>query len=74
MNKSIERYSKLENALYSYKLEQARNAAESYAAACSRCGADWNRMTIVQFCANTFPDMKISDALEIAGSIRGRYI
>lgn len=73
-NKSIESFVDRSERLYMYKLEQALHAAEKYADACQRCGAVWDRMTIVQFCANSFPDMKVADALDIAASVRGRYI
>ena len=69
-----EQFKKKQAELYDYKKQQAIDAADAYAAACQRCGARWDRITIVQFCANTFPDMRVSDALEIAQCIRGRWV
>ena len=72
MNKTA--YEKKSAALYDYKKEQTLNAAIEYAAACSRCGAEWDRLTIVQFCANTCQELTARDALDIAQCVRGMYI
>ena len=61
-------------SLYNYKLEQTTNAAIAFADACDRCGAEYNRLSIVQFCVNSFPEITGKDALDIAQLVRGRNI
>jgi len=60
--------------MYELMKEETLHAAEAYAETCERVGAEWDRMTIIRFCVNSFPAIKGQDLLDIADSIRGRYI
>lgn len=74
MNKSIESYQKRAEILYGYKLKQTLNAALAYADACDRCGAVYDRLSLVRYCVNSMPEITGLDALAIADCIRGRNI
>lgn len=64
-----EHYDRKRADLYKYQAEQAEHAAAAWIDACRRCFVNPDRLSVVQFLANTFPDIKAADAVIMAGRL-----